>query len=95
MSVRRAMAEIDSAEFSEWLAYYRLDPQGEDRADLRAGIVAATVANVSRGRGAKALKPKDFMPEFGESAKPAQTWKQQKAIFKAAAAAHNAAQKKR
>ena len=63
MSVRRAQAEIDSREFSEWIAYHGLEPFGEERADLRAGIVAATVANVHRGRGQRALKPADFMPK--------------------------------
>lgn len=93
MSVRRAMAEIDSAEFSEWMAYYRLDPQGEDRADLRAGIVAATVANAARGRKSRAFKPKDFMPDFEKEAAP--DWRQQRAKFKAFANAHNAAVKRK
>lgn len=92
MSVRRAMAEIDSAEFSEWMAYYRLDPQGQDRADLRAGIVASTVANASRGRKTRAFRPKDFMPDFGKASKP-QNWREQKAKFKAFARAHNAVTK--
>ena len=33
------------AEFIQWLAVYRLSPFGDERADLRAGIVASTVAN--------------------------------------------------
>ena len=86
------MSEIDSAEFSEWMAYYRMDPRGEERADLRAGIVAATVANAARGRKSRTFKPKDFMPDF-EKAAEASDWLTQKAKFKAFARAHNAAVK--
>lgn len=66
---------MDSRELSEWMAYYELEPFGEERADLRAGIVASTVAN-SRMRGKndnKTYQPKDFLPKFGES-KEKQTW---------------------
>lgn len=35
----------------------------EQRADLRAGLVAATVANVHRRKGQRAIQPRDF---FGE-----------------------------
>jgi len=49
---------------AEWLAYASLEPFGEDRADLRAGIIASTVANVNRGRSQRSLTPQDFMPDF-------------------------------
>lgn len=44
------------------LAYGRVEPFGEQRADLRSGIIASTVANVNRGRRQKAFQPTDFMP---------------------------------
>lgn len=72
-----------------WLAYYECEPWGEERADLRAGIVAATVGNVHRGKG-RVLSPSDFMPRFGEPRK--QTQAEAHAIFAAFAAAHNARQ---
>ena len=50
--------------FRELMEYMAIDPQGERRADLRAGIIAATLANVNRGKGTKAYQPKDFMPQF-------------------------------
>lgn len=41
-----------------------MEPFGEDRADLRAGIIAATIANsAAHSRGG--YKPSDFMPTFG------------------------------
>lgn len=58
--------------FREWLAYYELEPFGEVRADLRAGIVASVIANANRVKG-KAFSPQDFMPDFGgEKPKAAQ-----------------------
>lgn len=49
------------------MAYYELEPWGERRADLRAGIVASTIANVNRDpkRRAKAYAPEEFMPREG------------------------------
>lgn len=46
---------------TEWQAFYDLEPFGDMRADLRAGIVASTVANVM-GDPKKPLSPSDFMP---------------------------------
>jgi hypothetical protein len=69
MSVAEAMERIDSAEFAEWMAYERLEPFGEHRADLRSAIVACTMANAWRGKGSKTFTVKDFMPNF-EPEKP-------------------------
>lgn len=93
MSVKQAQREIDSAEFAEWLAYHGLEPFGEERDDLRAGIVASTIANVNRGKRAKAYKPEDFMPKFDSHSKQ-QTPDQMKAVLGAAAAAYQASQKR-
>lgn len=58
------LARMSSRQLTEWMIFYQLEPWGEKRADLRAGIVAATVANVHRGKKDKALKAEDFMPEL-------------------------------
>ena len=58
------LERIDSRELTEWMAYAQVEPFGEERADLRAGIVASTIANVWRSSGQKVLKPSDFMPKF-------------------------------
>lgn len=39
---------MSSREFSEWMAYDRVDPFGPRRDDLRAGSIAAMIANVNR-----------------------------------------------
>jgi hypothetical protein len=60
------MTEVDSHEFTEWMAYNRLEPFGPQRGDLRAAIVAATIANVYRDKKKKPtpFKASDFMPDF-------------------------------
>ena len=63
MTVRDLLDRCDSRELAEWEAYASIEPFGEERADLRAGIVAAAVANSNPYRG-KAWKPSDFMPKF-------------------------------
>lgn len=56
------------SEFVDWQAYYRLEPFGEWRADVRSGIVASTMANIWRGKNGRRMSAKDFMPEFGQHA---------------------------
>lgn len=64
MSPREVLEKHTSRELTEWAAFLQLEPQGEDRADLRAGIIASTIANANRKKGAKKYKPADFMPKF-------------------------------
>jgi hypothetical protein len=60
------LGELSSRQLAEWLAFFRLEPWGEERADLRAGIVASTVANVHRDgkKRRKPYSPEEFMPRF-------------------------------
>lgn len=62
------LAGMTSAQVTEWMAFYALEHLGEEadfRADLRAGIVAATVANANRGKNQRAVTPEELMPRFG------------------------------
>lgn len=71
MPVGQLLARISSRELTEWQAFYRLEPFGEERADLRAGIIASTMANTARDpkQRRKPFEPREFMPEFdGEDA---------------------------
>jgi hypothetical protein len=71
MPVSELLARISSRELSEWICYFGLEgPAGEVRADWRAALVAATVANVNRDpkRRAEPFLPKDFMPEWDSTA---------------------------
>jgi hypothetical protein len=85
MSVSQAQEEINSAEFCEWLAFAEIEPFGEARADLRAGIIAATVANaLSSGR--KNYSASDFMPDFSGEKKEQSRIEEMKARIQMAAA---------
>lgn len=89
MSVRRAQAEISADEFVEWLAVMRMDPMGEQRGDLRAAIVASTVANASPNRARRQVfRVKEFMPDFGAAI--GQDWRTARALIKQQLKQHNA-----
>ena len=62
MTVRQLLATIDAGEMAEWEAFWRMEPWGEGRADLRAGIIASTVANTVRGKNTPPFRAVDFMP---------------------------------
>lgn len=73
------LERMTADELSEWHAFYRLEPFGEERADLRNGIVASILVNTNLKKGAKATTPLDFMP-FAD--KKSQDASDQKAQFK-------------
>jgi len=58
------LEEMTSLQLSEWMAYNEIEPFGEEREDLRMGILASTMANINRSSGKKPYKPRDFMPVF-------------------------------
>ena len=45
-NVERLQETIDSAQFARWIAFYRIDPFGEQRADLRNALLLSTVARM-------------------------------------------------
>jgi hypothetical protein len=53
---------MSAQEFALWLQLYADEPWGEDRADLRAGIIAATVANHAGRMRSESASPVEFMP---------------------------------
>lgn len=63
------LASIPAQVFLEWMAYAKIEPWGEVRADLRAGMVVATLHNLfTKGPRRKA---EDFIlvPQHGKSSK--------------------------
>ncbi len=85
VDVDALLARLTSWQISEWMAFYAIEPFGEQRADLRAAIVAMVMANATRDEK-KRREPfsiDDFMPKFDQESKPAQTWQQQKALMMA------------
>lgn len=63
-TVSEAQQRCDAREFCEWLAYYRLEPWGEWRADLRMGKTCQAVAQYC---GHVSTRAADFMPDFDGS----------------------------
>jgi hypothetical protein len=67
------MERIDYHEFALWMAFYQIEPWGEERADLRAMLIASEIANIapsvrrmfSKGGGEpRPYSPKDFRAFF-------------------------------
>ena len=67
------MEELDPEEFLDWIAYYKLEPWGEERADWRAMILASESANIAptvvrafskHGGKSRPYEPKDFARMF-------------------------------
>ena len=92
MSVRAIQECTDSDEFAEWLAFQSIDPASEERADLRAGIIASVIANMMPNKGNRVLSPVDFMPFV---VRPKPTQEQLEAKIMSWARAHNAGMKRR
>jgi len=87
VDVDALLARLSSTQISEWMAYYALDPFGEERADLRAAMIMSLIANVNRDAEKKRepYTAEDFMPRFGQPPpEPAAApWEQQKEMLKA------------
>ncbi|MCH8081005.1 MAG: DUF4035 domain-containing protein [Proteobacteria bacterium] len=62
--MRELQQRIDSCEFTDWIAYNRIDPFGNERADLHAAMIVSMLYNINRGKH-EAKSPSDFMPDFG------------------------------
>lgn len=62
------LAEMSLEQFRSWQLYAAQEPFGPDRADLRAGIIASTIANAHRDskRRPMPFSAKDFMPYGGD-----------------------------
>ena len=80
-TVKELKQRMDVREFMEWIAYYKISPFGEERADLRAGIIAAAISNPFRSKNQRASKPADFMPDYTKSTRK-KTPEEMKAIFR-------------
>jgi hypothetical protein len=80
-TVDELLGRVTSRELTEWMAYERLEPFGEWRADLRAALVAMVMANAWRGKDQKAFTIEDFMLKFDGEPKRDQTVEDQLRMF--------------
>ena len=55
-------ARIPLRTFHEWMDYAARKPFGEERADLRIGMMASHLGNKWRAKGDRVTRPIDFMP---------------------------------
>ena len=62
--MRDLLSRLTSSELSEWQAFYRIEPFGEFRADLRAGTIASPLVNLQVKKGHRRTKPSDWIMEF-------------------------------
>ncbi len=81
MPVGEMLSRMSSREFAEWMAYYRLEPFGDERADLRAGTIAAPLLNMWAAKGSAKAKPSDWIMKFGP--REPMDWEAMKSILQA------------
>ena len=93
--VSALQARMSSHEFAEWLAFFRIEPLSEARADARIAILGAALGNLMiklwTGKNGK-LKPIDFIPQFetGKEDEPVDVAAKIESYFSnLAAASHN------
>lgn len=67
------------ADFLEWMLYEQVEPFGDRRGDVHAGMVSAAIFNQHRtNHNDKFWTPPDFMPKWeAEPEKPPQTVEEQ------------------
>ena len=86
------LRRIPSRLLSEWMAYYGLEPFGQERENMHAGLVASAVYNVNRDpkKHRKPFGPADFMMEFDSAGQPKaeKTAQEIYALFRAWAVVH-------
>lgn len=100
--VNGMLRSMTMEQLEEWATYSILEPFGEERADLRAGVIASTIANVNRTKASdKVFGPQDFLLKFGEDDTANQPftdvekWNKLKSTMKAYATQQAAGKKRR
>lgn len=81
---------MPAQDFFEFMLFERMEPFGDRRHDLQAGIIAATIANVNRGKDTEAYVPSDFMLPWDPVPEVVQTQQQQLEMMLFLQAAQNA-----
>lgn len=57
------LAEMTASEFSEWAAFFSLEPWGFYEENRRTGVIASTIVNMSGNRARRPVAPSAFMPQ--------------------------------
>jgi hypothetical protein len=77
MTVKEAQQRIDSAEFAEWIAYHRIEPFGEFRADYRFAALCDIICKMHGTK--RPTKASDFLLDFEPQVKKKQSVEEMKA----------------
>jgi len=93
VNVDAMLRSLTARQFQEWLAYARLEPFDEVRADYRAAQVAQMVLLVNLAKDAKLPTLDELLLKFGEVTEPAKAsapmdWRKMKALTQMLAASY-------
>jgi len=58
------LAEINSSEIGEWMAYFNIEPWGKEQE--RSAQIGAIIANGNRGKDSPVIRACDVMPDVPE-----------------------------
>ena len=65
--IRSEMLErMPASEFNEWMILEKIEPFGDRRADVLAGMICSIIANVNRGPKARPMPVDKFIPKWEE-----------------------------
>lgn len=71
------LAEMTSAQVTEWAAYAAVEPFGEERSDYRMAYALAVIVNMFQGKDGTPVKPTDLLPKVGVLADEDAGWGEQ------------------
>lgn len=84
---RELLDSIDSEEMTLWMAFERVDPFGQERADYREALPWSVYFNSRRNPNSERCKPSDFMWQYSPEATEEQTPEQVEQAIDAAMSA--------
>lgn len=62
LNVDELLSRLTVPQFAEWMAYYQIEPFGQDHTDYLIAQLTALTRNINRQQGTEASKPQDFLP---------------------------------
>jgi hypothetical protein len=65
------------------MAYAEIEPFGETRADMRAGVIASANANLYRKKGKPPLRWQQYFPQYEDRVRAGMGWQDMLALVEA------------
>lgn len=62
------MGRMSLSDLREWMAFFRLEPPGEQRLELMLAQLTAMTFNRYKKEDAPLKTPQDFLPDYGSTA---------------------------